>query len=1264
MKSILCTRRVTTLLFLLFSISALAQKTPQQLEAIRQKVLKDVKVQAVQLSEERQTPSVITLKAGQSYSKAQAKGALASYLGLRSGTDNLVVVRETAIGDGMEVVEFQQYYKGIKVEHGIYKALVRNGQVRLFNGAWYEVPQAAVAKAGLEKTNALSYAKQRIGAKKWATDALQEKLRATSDARARVALQNEIQDADPKGELVYVKNFNKRGMAELRLAYKFNIYAAEPLSRDWVYVDAANGSILLTDAIIKHAGDAPSPFASSVSTTVQTRYSGARSIKVKQVSGADPNSGTPIVSSHPTSEPTYVPGSSTWLLMDDTRGNGIETYDLNGVGGLPLSIPSLYAQGKSFTDADNNWTVAEHKRGGGTDGPFEAENDDIAWDAHWGASMVYDYWKTKQYRLSYDGKNAKIKSFVHYGPAYDNAFWNGTAMTYGDGSGPAAGGFKALTSLDVCGHEIGHGVCEFTSNLVYEKESGAMNEAFSDIWAACVEHYVITSVDPSLGSIYRPFYIGEQIGATLDAPLRRMDNPKAAGNPDTYGGVNWSDPNCTPDLTNDYCSVHNNSGLLNKWFYLLTVGSGAGSGPNKSYARTGSDDGVNDKGQTYSVTGVGFATSERIAYLTELLLTPTATYAEAREMSIAAATDFSGSPCSPVVESVTNAWYAIGVGAKFVKPCSITYGFVSSADISVNEASTPAGCTSQKSVTIPVLLPPNSTLTLGYSGTAYGFRDFTHVPSSGKLYNTTSVASKQNITINILNDAAVEPSETIALKLKLTNLGTAKADSTLTITIMDDDVAPVIGTGEKTLLSNTFTRTDGFADPTGWTEKLEITEGGADPAAYGKNQWGIFGNGLAITGKEGLTGTQLLAGTYNNLSQSQTYIKSPAINAKGLNDVKISFTYKVQGEVDALSLNPTEPDIETLPVFDYMAVMYSLDGVSFTELNTGDFRPFASTLPTSGTFTGKLPAEAANRTFYIAFRWSNDANAGGPQSVSIDNLTVKGAPKKLESTLGSNSSEKIDSYGEAYFYSVQDGGLIGHVKHNAFSDYKCTNAFIEKAGTSSFTLFTKGDSTIKAISKIVRIVPTADASGSNTATLYFTEAEIKALETATGKLRSTFFIYKVNGAGYNQATSSNTKGYKPTYTAISGVGGQFRITYTDVLSGSYALGTAVKTTATVTKTDAGIEVEETGATSLKFGAVYPNPGSGRAFITVMAPKAQKLNIELVAVSGQTLYSKYESVAAGTTIISIPVQRYTSGTYMIRTKGEDGNTLNTQPYVKK
>lgn len=80
-------------------------------------------------------------------------------------------MRETKLANGVEVVEYQQYYRGIKVEHSIYKALVPNSEVRLFNGAWYDVPASAATAAGVTKSNALNYAKRRIGAKKWAADA-------------------------------------------------------------------------------------------------------------------------------------------------------------------------------------------------------------------------------------------------------------------------------------------------------------------------------------------------------------------------------------------------------------------------------------------------------------------------------------------------------------------------------------------------------------------------------------------------------------------------------------------------------------------------------------------------------------------------------------------------------------------------------------------------------------------------------------------------------------------------------------------------------------------------------------------------------------------------------------------------------------------------------------------------------------------------------------------------------------------------------------
>lgn len=1258
MKSILCPRRVVALLCLsFFSLIVCAQKSPQQIEELRQKVLSDPKVEKLSISGNRQTPSFIALK-GNGYSKDQARLSLGNYLQARNGIDYLAPERSTRFFNNIEVIEFRQTFKGIKVEHASFKAFIKDGQVQFFNGVWYDIPVSLSIQPALSKDQALSVAKRRVNARKYATEELQERLAKADNAALKEALQKELESAGPKGELVIVKDFSKDGIAELKLAYKFDIYAAEPVSRAWVYVDAQAGRVLLSDPIIKHAN--PTPTSASIITSVQTRYAGTRNIYVKQISGTDPHSGQLLTSSHPTSE-VYVPGTATWGLIDDTRGSGVETYDMNGVGGLPLSIPLLYVQGKSFTDVDNNWTVSEHKRGGGEEGAFEAENDDIAWDAHWGAAMVYDYWKVKQNRLSFDGNNGKIKSFIHYGPAYDNAFWNGQVMTYGDGSGTAAGGFKALTSLDVCGHEIGHGVCEYTANLVYEKESGAMNEGFSDIWAACIEHFVSKNIDPSLANTYRPFYIGEQIGATSDDPLRRMDNPKAKGNPDTYGGVNWDNPDCSPDLVNDYCGVHNNSGLLNKWFYLITVGSGSGSGPDAAYARPDSDDEVNDLGNAYKVTGLGFNTSERIAYLTELMLTATATYAEAREVSVSVAAELSGDPCSTLVETVTNAWYAIGVGAQFVKPCAITYGFIYKPGITVTEGSATTGCAALKTITVPVLLPANATASISVSGTAQATQDY--VLSATTLSNTTSVNSKQEVSVSIKNDAVIESDETLILTVAVNNTGTNLVNNKYTITITDNDVAPIIGEGEKQLLAEGFNSSDGFGEPAGWTEVLELPQDASDPSATtGFNQWGTFGGKLAITGKEPLSGLQLPGGTYNNLSESKTYVKSPLIDARGLSLIRIKFDYRVQGEVDPQRVNLNDPDIERLPVFDYMAVMYSLDGINWVELNTGDFKAFASALPSNGSFSGLLPVSLSNKQFYLAFRWYNDTNAGGPESVSIDNLLVTGTPRKIENDLGHSGRENLGAGQEVYFYSIQDGEVLGKVQNGSAKDYGCTNMFIEKAGTGTFNLFEDRNGLYKVADKVIRVETGFIYKAPVSVTLYYTEAQLLALELATGAERSAFALYQVDDKAYTGASSRNTKKYAAVYTPIPGVGGIYTITFTDKANGSYALGYPVSVLGLQQKAT-GQELAEPG-NEWRFAPLHPNPAAGAVLLQVTAPVSQRLHIEVTNAFGQVVHRQAETVQPGTTVLKLATGKLSSGAYLVRLADEQGQSINVQQLIKK
>ncbi|HEX2534568.1 MAG TPA: T9SS type A sorting domain-containing protein, partial [Chitinophagaceae bacterium] len=678
----------------------------------------------------------------------------------------------------------------------------------------------------------------------------------------------------------------------------------------------------------------------------------------------------------------------------------------------------------------------------------------------------------------------------------------------------------------------------------------------------------------------------------------------------------------------------------------------AGSGPDRAYV--GADDGVNDLGNAYSVTGLGFDAAEKITYLMELMLTSTATFAEARQVSIAVATELSGNPCSAMVESVTNAWYAVGVGAKFVKPCSVTFGFINRSDISVTESAATAGCTAQKSLTIPVFIPANATVNISTSGSAYVARDFTIAPY--QLSNTTTAPRKATFSVNILNDGGVEATETIVLKLKISNTGGNAVDSVLTVSILDDDVVPIIGNGEKSLLNETFTRANGFTDPTGWKEILEIAETTGDPLATGKNQWGIFDNKLAITGKEGLTNTQLPNGTYNSASESRTLVRTPLIDARGLSLVTVSFAYLVQGEVDPATLDP-----ENFPAFDYMAVAYSTDGVNFIELNTGDFRQFASALPVSGTFTGTLPASLANKQFYLAFRWNNDANAGGPQSVTIDNFTVKGATRKIESDAVHGGSEKIDPYGSAYFYSTQDGQVVGYLQNNSASNFGCTNVTVEKAGNATFNLYQDATHQHKVSDKVVRIAPAGSFTASTVVTLYFTEAQLKALEQATGTARTSFRVYKVNAAGYAGATSANTVRYTPVYTAIPGAGGSFRVSFTAAASGSYALGAAVAPA--VTGAAISRDFPEAAA-AWRFHSIYPNPGTGTVFLNIDAPQAQRVRVEVVNVAGQLVYQQIRQLQPGTTSIALPARKFGTGSYRVQVKNDQGETLNSQQLLRQ
>ena len=428
----------------------------------------------------------------------------------------------------------------------------------------------------------------------------------------------------PVGELVYLPVSDGINSYRLKLAYKFDIYAAQPISRAYIYVDATSGNILAVDAIMKHAKQenviptASSPqisvvafatattnFQTLVTGTADTRYSGTQNIE------------------------TTFAGSGKYILNDTTRGGGVRTYNLKKSTNLGSAV--------DFEDNDNNWTAAEFDN---------ALFDNAALDAHLGVENTYNYFFTTFGRNSYDGLGTLLRSYVHYSNAYENAGWTGSEMIYGDG----ASTFKPLTAFDVTAHELGHGACSSSAQLIYARESGALNEALSDIWGAAAEFkYAPTK---------QTWLIGEEITKVSPFYLRFMSNPKSglSKQPDTYKGTFWKpatvEEGCvTPNSnTNDNCGVHYNSGVLNHWFYILSVGKS----------------GTNDIGSVYNVTGITIAKAEKIAYRLETsYLTPSSGYQNARDFGIQAAKDLYGAN-SPEAIATQNAFYAVGLGNKYV----------------------------------------------------------------------------------------------------------------------------------------------------------------------------------------------------------------------------------------------------------------------------------------------------------------------------------------------------------------------------------------------------------------------------------------------------------------------------------------------------------------------------------------------------------------------------------------------------------------------
>lgn len=509
----------------------------------------------------------LVARPGKSISPAVVLDQSLEWLGI--SPENQLVRKQSHIDElGMNHTKYSQYFKGIKVYAAEWIIHEQNNRVISMNGRLVK-DLSGQSIPQIPANIALQKAITKSGGTAFIWDDPQ------AESMIKRIRKNASATFYPGPELVWYHPALSQDGRLYRLSYRVEIYATKPLARIEYFIDAQTGEIL-DEIDMLQTTDVPG--------IAVTKYSGSQTITTDSV----------------------APGA--YRLRETGRGGGIETYDMNQ--------SAFYNLATDFFDSNNIWDTTN------------AEKDEVATDAHWGAEMTYDYLSQTHNFKSFDNNDALIASYVHFTRDYVNAFWNGSWMTFGDGNGTS---YDPLVSLDVVAHELAHGVTDYTSDLVYNREPGALNESFSDIIGAAVEYFA--------DSANFDWFIGEDfnIGGT---GFRSMSYPKSKGDPDTYKGTNWVTSSA------DHYGVHTNSGVQNKWFFLMSDG----------------ETGTNDNGDQYNISGLGIETAARIVFRSmQYYLTSSSTYQDARLGSIQAAIDLFGF-CSPEVVETANAWYAVGVG--------------------------------------------------------------------------------------------------------------------------------------------------------------------------------------------------------------------------------------------------------------------------------------------------------------------------------------------------------------------------------------------------------------------------------------------------------------------------------------------------------------------------------------------------------------------------------------------------------------------------
>jgi Zn-dependent metalloprotease len=408
-------------------------------------------------------------------------------------------------------VRLQQTYMGVPVYGGeMILHQKTNEDVSLLNGHFYPTPQIESVKPVLSEENVGTIALGDVG--------------KTSIIKAMTATEIVfLKYEKPKTELI-VYHQNEKADAE-KLAYQV-IVRPNFLER-WIYVIDANSGEILDKynhtCTLDGVGKATALDLNGISRSINTYQSG-----------------------------------STYNLIDTSKpmfrvSVGVNASDPQGV------IWTIDASGSKVSE---DLTIRQISSGNNT------WNNPNGVSAHFNAGVAYDYYQNKHGRNSLNGKGGTIVSIINItdenGKGFDNAFWNGEYMGYGNGATyfkPLAGG------LDVAGHEMTHGVVENTANLEYKAQSGAINESLADCFGALVEN-------KSGANFWK---LGEDVMKGTTYPtgaLRDLSNPNNGGRSLNDNGYQPANMNQYYTGSEDNNGVHINSGVPNYAFYRFATSSG------------------------------------------------------------------------------------------------------------------------------------------------------------------------------------------------------------------------------------------------------------------------------------------------------------------------------------------------------------------------------------------------------------------------------------------------------------------------------------------------------------------------------------------------------------------------------------------------------------------------------------------------------------------------------------------------------------------